>query len=206
PLPNGRLPSVTRILGKTMSAESRAALDMWEKKKIEELGLEGFQNLKLETFKRGHQLHACIEQCLHGAEESELDITHLIEGHWKSMSRVFTHIGDVHFTEARVQHPILKYTGIFDCVAYYKNSLCLIDWKTSKKQKSRLQHTYDNPVQLAAYIGALNHDPNFEFKDPVHRAVLVIAYEDGSPAHVYQLSPHQLSAYWRKWTKRLHQY
>lgn len=40
----------------------------------------------------------------------------------------------------------------------------MIDWKTSKKVKSRLQYTYDNPLQLAAYVGALNFDENHMLK------------------------------------------
>ena len=41
----------------------------------------------------------------------------------------------------------------------------MIDWKTSRKKKSALADCYDYPLQLVAYSGAINHNPNmFDFK------------------------------------------
>ena len=39
---------------------------------------------------------------------------------------------------------------------FCRGNQCLIDWKTSKRAKTEIQHTYDNPVQVAAYAGAMN--------------------------------------------------
>ena len=47
---------------------------------------------------------------------------------------------------------------------YCRNKLLIIDWKTSERVKSQLKYTYDNPLQLVAYLGALNHDPSFDMK------------------------------------------
>lgn len=40
----------------------------------------------------------------------------------------------------------------------------VIDWKLSEKPKKDLKDTYDAPVQITAYMGALNHDPNYKWK------------------------------------------
>ena len=45
-----------------------------------------------------------------------------------------------------------------------RGTLCLIDWKTSNKPKASLEDCYDYPLQAVAYAGAINHDPNFDFK------------------------------------------
>ena len=50
---------------------------------------------------------------------------------------------------------------------YHKKSkkVVLIDWKTSEKKKSTLAKTFDAPLQVAAYVGALNHDSRYVKKN-----------------------------------------
>lgn len=40
----------------------------------------------------------------------------------------------------------------------------MIDWKTSDRRKNTLKAAYDDPVQIAAYMGALNADSNYPFE------------------------------------------
>ena len=80
----------------------------------------------------------------------------------------------------------------------------LIDWKTSKKQKLKLRHTFDAPIQIAAYVGALNHDPRYPFQ--IENAMIAVVYNDGSEANLIHMDKKELIRHWIMWLNRLKQY
>ena len=41
--------------------------------------------------------------------------------------------------------------------------MCVIDWKTSHKQRPKLKDIHDYPLQTIAYAGAINDDKNYPF-------------------------------------------
>ena len=85
-----------------------------------------------------------------------------------------------------------------------KSKLALIDWKTSSKQKDTLGATFDNPLQVAAYIGAFNHDERYPVQ--VNDGLIVVVYNDGSPARLLPIGEKKLEQYWRAWLQRLKLY
>ena len=84
--------------------------------------------------------------------------------HMQSVEHILADIGEIKALETSVAHMQLGYMGTFDCLAEYKGTLCLIDWKTSNKPKPTLADCYDYPLQAVAYAGAVNQDPRLNLK------------------------------------------
>ncbi|XP_072265596.1 mitochondrial genome maintenance exonuclease 1 isoform X2 [Pyxicephalus adspersus] len=203
---NGRLLSVTRILQQTMPMEQAFYLERWKQRMIMELGEEGFIQYTAAIFSQGKLFHARLEDILLAREDGiqrpeDRDET---SGYLASVEHVLSDVAGLRTLESAVMHSELKYLGIVDCVAQYRGRLCVIDWKTSEKQKPNIQRTFDNPLQVAAYVGALNHDANYKFQ--VDCGLIVVAYKDGSPAHAHFMDPELCKHYWDKWLLRLEEF
>lgn len=196
-----RVPSVTRVLQGTLSPQQLFYLERWKKRMIAELGEEGFREYSECLFRQGKLFHNAVEDIITaGTSAKDADPTE-VEGFVESVSHILEDIRGVRAIESTVQHRALNYLGIVDCVARYRGVLCVIEWKTSERPKPHLSNTYDNPLQVAAYAGALNNDDNYNYQ--VENGLIVVAYKDGSPAHVHQLDSKLLFEFWHKWLLRL---
>ncbi|KAI9565427.1 hypothetical protein GHT06_009219 [Daphnia sinensis] len=198
------VPSVTQVLNKTMSDKSEMMLALWRKRKIAEIGEDGLKEFMKEAKLTGKELHLSIETYLRGVEYDSVRVEPRISGHWLSMKSILNSLEDVLVLESYVVHQQLQYKGFVDCVCKYKNNVVVVEWKTSQRTKSTLEDAYDDPVQIAAYIGALNADEKYPFK--VENALLVIAYPTGRPADVLTLDRNKCEYYWDQWLKRLEAY
>jgi len=199
------LPSVTRILKATMSEHSKMVLARWEEKMIQKLGEDGFAVYKAKIFQRGHVLHKHVEDFMttgqivqHQNIEDEVSKSHL-----ESISSVLESFTQPFALESAVIHPTLEYQGILDCLAKYNDTTVLIDWKTSERIKPTLASLFDNPLQVAAYIGAVNYDENYEPVGSISGGAVVVVYNTGYPSQVHRLQEGDLQKAWRAWLKRL---
>ncbi|XP_028279355.1 mitochondrial genome maintenance exonuclease 1 [Parambassis ranga] len=205
------VPSVTRILQQTLSPEQVFYLERWKRRMIAELGEEGFKEYNQKLFRQGKLFHSAVEDFLTSGPTWEdrnpsetTEHAPEVQGYMQSISHVLEDVRAVRAIESTVQHDTLNYLGIVDCVARYRGVLCVIDWKTSDKPKPFLSNTYDNPVQVAAYAGALNSDDNYKYQ--VENGLIVVAYKDGSPAHAHRLNQELMLEYWRTWLLRLEKF
>ncbi|KAL1465011.1 hypothetical protein WDU94_004608 [Cyamophila willieti] len=189
-------PSVTSILSATMSVNARRALDRWKENKIAELGLDGFLAMNKDNLAKGREFHTAIGNALmHIGNGSEFSPQ--IQNCLKSVSHVISRITKVHALESQVVHQVLQYHGYVDCICDFGTKTNIaVDWKKSDKKKPTIDQTYDAPLQVAAYMGAINYDKTFHF--PVTTGVVVVVYDDGSPANVFRVGPE----YWNQWYKR----
>ncbi|XP_049875419.1 uncharacterized protein LOC126373333 [Pectinophora gossypiella] len=197
-------PSVTLILNKTMTEDSRKALDKWKQERIAEMGVEEFKRFYEAQMAVGTKFHSTLKNYFM-QPRAQLQLEKEVEGVWSSVGEVLKNISSPKAIESNVVHPVLKYRGIFDAIADYEDKPTLIEWKKSDKPRKSITLTYDNPVQLAAYFGAVCNDPNYKHFN-VRDALLVIAYTDGSKADVYHLSTDKLREHWAQWLIRLEEY
>lgn len=196
-------PSVSKILQATMSPSQKNALIQWKSLKIAELGLEGFEELQKSHLNRGKKFHECVQKHFDGIELSDEELSADI---WRSISSVLSDFkAPALFTEQFISHPYLHYKGIVDCVSVHNDVVTVIEWKNSERLKKTLGNTYDAPLQLCAYLAALNSS-EFKYKEPIRKGAVVIAYNDGQPADLFILSEKELNRYWKLWLSRLQEY
>lgn len=199
-----QFPSVTLILNKTMTEESRKTLEKWKQERIAEMGLDEFNRFHQAQLAVGTKFHNTIKTYF-TKPQAQLRIEKDVEGVWVSVADVLKSISTPKAIESNVIHPVLKYRGIFDAIADYEEKPTLIEWKKSDKPRKSITMTYDNPVQLAAYFGAVCNDLNYKHLN-IRDALLVIAYTDGSKADIFHLSTDKLREHWAQWLIRLEQY
>lgn len=82
----------------------------------------------------------------------------------------------------------------------------VIEWKKSDRQKAQLTSTFDAPLQMCAYLGAINADKRYANLRSVRNGLIVIAYTDGRPAHSFRLTEKDINRYWEQWLRRLHEF
>ncbi|XP_040578892.1 mitochondrial genome maintenance exonuclease 1 [Lepeophtheirus salmonis] len=203
-------PSVTKILDSSMSADKRTALFFWEQKMIQELGIAGFSKYKTALLQRGSRFHTLIYEHFRGVRNLEGEIPFqgtedpIVVNQIQSVQHVIGQFDSPIALESAVYHSLENYMGIIDFFGRFNptGEYVVVDWKTSDKKKDTLQKTFDNPVQVAAYFGAINYDSNYTVKP--HSGLIVIAYNDGTPANILKMSNNALEYYWREWKIRLH--
>ncbi|KRZ21954.1 Mitochondrial genome maintenance exonuclease 1 [Trichinella pseudospiralis] len=196
-----KFPSVTKILEESRSEDGRQILIKWKQAMIEQLGTEIFEKMTADRFKLGHSLHEAftMQYLTLNTPPDEVILPDNAKPYWNSMRPLLEDFDNLISKEMWVNHRKLCFKGQLDAVAHYKKKLTLIELKTSDKLKLRLENTYDTPLQLAAYAGALN-SMNLDYK--VTHAVIVVCYKDNQ-ASVFELGPRYLEYYWKEWLQQL---
>jgi mitochondrial genome maintenance exonuclease 1 len=158
-------------------------------------------------FSDGRGFHTAVESVLKGAQVESVEVPERNEGHWQSLRHVFKDISEVVSVEERIRHPFLCYKGVTDCVISLEGQQSVVEWKTSSTRKDTIEALYDNPIQVAAYLGAINFDENFaDRKLQVSNGAVIVAYNSGEPASVVRFDYSLVRPFWALWLKRLQQY
>ncbi|XP_043592633.1 mitochondrial genome maintenance exonuclease 1-like [Bombus pyrosoma] len=196
-----KIPTVAYILSETMSPIVKAALEKWKKNMIDIYGEEHFKT-RCKGLLDSSKLFYSYVQVMLSKKESEIPSS--IKPIYSSIKPLLNDIQIFHGIETNVVHPILRYKSIIDCIASYRGYTYLIDWKKSAKRKTSLAATYDAPIQVAAYIGAINAFNKYSFK--IDKGLIIVAYTSGEPASIHELKDDALEKAWGEWLNRLEQF
>ena len=164
--PSGRAyPSVTSVTGLL----GKEAILAWRRR----VGEAEANRISTQAANRGTRIHSLCESFLKN-EHVEPD---MFDHHaWNSILPELSRIDNVHALETPLYSDHLEVAGTVDCIAEYKGKLSVIDFKTSKRVKSRDDiHNYF--MQCAAYSVAFEERTGI----PVGRLVIIMAVDDNDP-------------------------
>lgn len=192
-----RLPSVTTILNATKPQAHREALAQWR----DRVGVAEASRISGAASRRGTGTHKQIQRYLEGERTA---CKETIRPYWESIEPVLQEIHNVRLIEGPVFHYDLGYAGTVDCVASYQDIPCICEWKTADRPKQSIDRLYDYPLQVVAYLGAVNHSYQ-DYAINLAHALLVIAVPD-HPAEVFWFEADMLKQLWQQWEQRVAQF
>jgi genome maintenance exonuclease 1 len=160
-----KYPSVTSVL----SMMDKSSLYEWRKR----VGEEEANRVSARAARRGTAIHSLCEEYLYGKnpEPSMFDAQT-----FNSIKPHLDKIDNIHALESKLYSDYLQVAGTVDCIAEFDGRLSVIDFKTSRRLKSR----EDIPgyfIQTAAYAVAFEERTGI----PVSRLVIIMAVDDEQP-------------------------
>lgn len=206
--PNGRvyidphgnkLPSVTTILDKTKSEETKKALEAWQRR----MGQKKADEIKNEAAFRGTLMHNYLEKHLKGLNPQSG--TNYYHKHSYKMAGVILEtylkpfLDEFWALESALYYPEL-YAGTTDMVGVYKGIPSIIDFKQTNKPKTD-ERIADYKVQLAAYLSAHNKIHGTDIK----QGVILMCSKDLAPQS-WIIGESDMNAAIDQWWNRVSQY
>lgn len=165
-------PSITSMLGRTQSDETRQSLENWRAS----IGEEAANAISLEATTNGTAVHLLIEMFLKGEAINEGDFTDQQMKSFRSLKSYLKKIDEVWGQEVALFSTDLRIAGRCDCIGVYKGKPSILDWKTSSKIKSE-DMIEDYKYQLAFYARAHNE----MYGTNIDHGVILMATKDGFP-------------------------
>lgn len=166
-------PSITTILGGTVSKEKEASLKKWQMS----LGMDAAQKKTQEAADRGTAVHLLAERHLkkedlfQGQKFNAADVSM-----FNGLKLKLNKITEVWGQEVALFSDMIEVAGRCDVIGVYKDKPSIIDFKTSTRLKSDSM-IEDYKLQLCAY--AIMH--NEMFGTDIDTGVILMSSEGGFP-------------------------
>lgn len=181
-----RLPGVTSIMQATKSPPQKAQLTHWRQK----VGSYEANRIIQASKKRGTIIHELVSKHLMGQPYSCPDF---VRPYWDNLLPILGNIDNIRLVEGNLFHYYLGYAGRVDCVANYLGIPCVIEFKSAERLKS----LYDEPLQTAAYCGAVNRQYGLRLKN----ALVIVTTPD--EADVTWFEPQEVKSNWDLWKQKV---
>jgi len=166
-LPDGtKLPSVTTVLG----AMKKDAIMAWRKR----VGEANANAISKKATGRGTNVHTLCERYLNN--DSLGDIMPDAKEMFVSLKPLLNRINNIHYQECALWSTKLGMAGRVDCIGEFDGVLSVIDFKTSKKIKSK-DMIEDYFWQTSAY--SLMYEELIGV--PINNLVIIMAVENEQP-------------------------
>jgi len=194
-----KLASVTNILDKTKSEESKKALESWRRS----VGEKKAEEITKEAALRGTLMHAFLEKSLNG--ENPIPGTNFYHKQSAKMAEVILDnylrpfLDEVWGLEVGLYYPEL-YAGTTDLLGVYQGIPSIIDFKQTNKPKTD-DRVEDYKSQLVAY--ALSH--NILYGTCIKQGVILMCSKDYNPQR-WILQGDEFTHYENIWWGRVAQY
>ena len=164
--PTGKkYPSVTTVTG---LLKKRAILE-WRKK----VGDEEANRIASTAARRGTRLHTLCEKHL---LNENVSVNMFDQEMWNSVKPHLSDINNIYALESSLYSNHLEVAGTVDCIAEYKGKLSVIDFKTSRRVKTR-DDIHDYFIQCSAYAVAFEEMTG----KPVSRLVVIMGVDNELP-------------------------
>lgn len=122
-------PSVTTIL----SSIPNIHLEEWKK----EVGDDVAKDISERASRKGSLIHDNVERYLKGEAESFNMFQQSEKDQFQNVIPILNEIEEVYCLEDHLWSNVLQVAGTVDCIAKYRGKIRIIDWKTSRRFKSR---------------------------------------------------------------------
>lgn len=205
-LPDGtKVPSVTTILDRTKSAESKQGLANWRKA----VGEKKAQEITTEAAGRGTRMHKFLEDYVVNNRSLSAPGTNPYSMQAHRMAQAIIDNGLANVNEMwGIEVPLYVsglYAGTTDACGLYWNKETIIDYKQTNKPK-KLEYIEDYFLQLTAYGLAHNETYGTNIKQGVILMAVAPKADETPQFQTWTIDGPDWGLWTNKWLERVEQY
>jgi genome maintenance exonuclease 1 len=196
----GAVPSVTTILDRTKSEESKQALNNWKKR----VGTAQAQAITTEAASRGTRMHKWLETYVKDGDMG-LPGSNPFSQQSHAMANIIVfeglanNVSEFWGVEVPVYYSGL-YAGTTDCIGIWKGKPAILDFKQTNKPKKR-EWIDDYFIQLAAYALAHNNTHGTDIKTGV-----ILMCSANNEYQEFVIEEDEFEMWTQEWLKRVELY